>query len=106
MQYPYPVQPGQGKLKISQQSAQAIDHEVDAIVRATYQRALDLMRMHKSALQSLSSRLQSTQTLAETDFIQILGPKRTAPAATPESPAAPAPPASPAAPLVSAASPP
>eukprot|EP00047_Mylnosiga_fluctuans_P019528 m.83508 g.83508 ORF g.83508 m.83508 type:complete len:146 (-) comp8163_c1_seq1:199-636(-) len=74
--YPYPVQGNEGKMKVSQRTAAAIDHEVNAIVRKAYDRALAIMADNRSRLGELMEMLLAKSSITQDDLARVLGPKR------------------------------
>jgi len=59
----------------SEKTAQLIDSEVNAIVSASYTRALELLRVHEAKLHALAECLLEKEVVGSEDLVRILGPR-------------------------------
>jgi AFG3 family protein len=59
----------------SEQTAQIIDEEVRTMVKAAYDRTLDLLSKHKSDIEKVAKRLLEKEKLDKDDMVELLGPR-------------------------------
>lgn len=60
----------------SERTARMIDTEAEALVAASYERALSILREHKTQLHALAEALLSKEVIHTEDLVAILGPRR------------------------------
>jgi cell division protease FtsH len=63
----------------SDQTALAVDREVQALVVEAQERARDLVRQHRDKLEVMAARLLATEVIEEDDITRLWGPKVTRP---------------------------
>lgn len=60
----------------SEATARMIDREAEALVAASYEKAVNLLRQHKEQLHALAEALLEREVIGTEDLVRILGPKR------------------------------
>ena len=60
--------------RFSEHTAQVIDEEVSRILRAAFERALELLTQHREQLESLAKALEAEETLDDVAIEKLLGP--------------------------------
>lgn len=60
----------------SERTARMIDSEAEAIVSASYSRAVDLLTSHKQQLHELAEALLSKEVITTHELVEILGPRK------------------------------
>ena len=68
----------------SEKTAQTIDREAEVLVSSAYERALTILREHRSQLNDLAEALLAREVIGTDDLVKILGPRREADMSAPD----------------------